>query len=260
MGAVAVIDADPDLAEGLPQGERETASRRLVAPTMELSVGPWVPDEKGEAGTRQAIGVLVLSGLLTRSITLEGRTTGELLGSGDVLRPWDVEDPPPQVSFDVQWAVHSPTRLALLDRRFVAAASRWPSVLEEIAKRSVRRSRALSLQLALGQVPRIEGRLLLLFWRLAERWGRVTPDGILVPLRLTHETLAALVAARRPSVTSALGRLAESGLVQRRDGGWLVHRCAEDHMAEFLVSREAAVTRAPITQGQAPAASGSPSR
>jgi hypothetical protein len=92
--------------------------------------------------------------------------------------------------------------MAVLDGRFVTAATRWPTVIEEITERAVRRSHALGLQLALGQVPRIEGRLLLLFWRLSQRWGRVTPEGILVPLRLTHETLAALVAARRPSVIS----------------------------------------------------------
>jgi CRP-like cAMP-binding protein len=131
--------------------------------------------------------------------------------------------------------------MAVLDGRFVTAATRWPTVIEEITERAVRRSHALGLQLALGQVPRIEGRLLLLFWRLSERWGRVTPEGILVPLRLTHETLAALVSARRPSVTSALGRLAESGLVERRDGGWLVHREATDHLAGYLAAREGGV-------------------
>jgi len=239
VGAVAVIEVDPDLAEGLPPADRETASRRLIAPTTDLAVGPWMPEE-GD-GAPRAIGMLVLGGLLTRAVTLEGRTTGELLGAGDVLRPWDAEDIPAHVRFAVQWSVHTPTRLALLDRRFVAAASHWPSVLEEITRRAVRRTRALSLQLALGQVPRIEGRLLLLFWRLAERWGRVTPEGILVPLRLTHETLAALIAARRPSVTSALGRLSEAGLIRRRDGGWVVDRELERHVTEFLVARDAAV-------------------
>jgi hypothetical protein len=246
VGAVAVIDVDPDLAEGLPPGERDAASRRLVAPCLDLAVGWWEPREIAgdvQPGPRHALGVLVVEGLLTRAITLEGRTTGELLGTGDILRPWDVEEAPPHVSLTVSWAVHVPTRVAVLDRRFLATAARWPTVLEGIAERAVRRSRALSLQLALGQVPRIEGRLLLLFWRLSERWGRVTPDGILVPLRLTHETLAALVAARRPSVTSALGRLAEGGLVERRDGGWLVHRAAEEHMAEYLASRETGVIR-----------------
>ncbi len=245
MGAVAVIDADPDLGEGLPPAEREAASSRLVAPAYDIPVGGWVPEE-GSGGDsvpshQHALGVLVIDGLLTRAITLEGRTTGELLGSGDVLRPWDTENAPPNVTLAVSWSVHVPTRLAVLDRRFLAAAARWPTVLEAIAERAVRRTRGLSLQLALGQVPRIEGRLLLLFWLLSERWGRVTPDGILVPLRLTHETLAALVAARRPSVTSALGRLAEGELVERRDGGWLVRAAADDHMADYLASREAGI-------------------
>jgi len=238
VGAVAIIEADPDLAEGLAPADRETAARRLVAPTAELAVGPWTPAD-GDAAEPRALGALVLSGLLTRTITLEGRTTGELLGAGDVLRPWDVEDVPPNVRFEVRWSVHAPARLALLDRRFVVAASHWPSVLEELTRRAVRRTRSLSLQLALGQVPRIEGRLLLLFWRLAERWGRVTPEGIHVPLRLTHETLAALVAARRPSVTSALGRLSAAGLVRRRDGGWLVDRAVEGQIAEYLGARDA---------------------
>lgn len=238
MGAVAVIDVDPDLAEGMPESEREAASRRLVAPTFELSVGLWTPERQSHHPAPGALGLLVVDGLLSRTLNLEGRATGELLGVGDVLRPWDPREAPPGIRCEVQWAIHAPTRLALLDRRFVAAATRWPSVLEEIAARLVRRSANLSLQLALGQVPRIEGRLLLLFWRLSERWGRVTPDGILVPLRLTHETLAALVAARRPSVTSALGRLAEAQLLERREPGWLLHRDAEDHLSEFLAARD----------------------
>jgi hypothetical protein len=244
VGAVSVIDVDPDLAEGLPPAERGAASRRLVAPAFDVPVGAWSPTERPElSGGRQrhTLAVLIIDGLLTRAITLEGRTTGELLGTGDVLRPWDDDEPPPHVSMTVAWSVHAPTRMAVLDRRFLAAAARWPTVIEEIAERAVRRSHALGLQLALGQVPRIEGRLLLLFWRLSERWGRVTPDGILIPLRLTHETLAALVAARRPSVTSALGRLAEGGLVERRDGGWLLRRAAAEHLTEYLAARESGV-------------------
>jgi hypothetical protein len=244
VGAVSVIDVDPDLAEGLSPAERETACRRLVAPAFDVPIGSWSPSERPELSAnrrRHTLGVLIVNGLLTRAITLEGLTTGELLGTGDVLRPWDGEDAPAQVSLTVSWWVHAPTRMAVLDRRFLTAAARWPTVIEEIAQRAVRRSHALGLQLALGQVPRIEGRLLLLFWRLSERWGRVTPEGILVPLRLTHETLAALVSARRPSVTSALGRLAEAGLVERRDGGWLVHREATDHLAGYLAAREGGV-------------------
>ena len=61
-------------------------------------------------------------------------------------------------------------------------------------------------------------------WHLAERWGRVTPAGIFVPLPLGHQRLADLVGAHRPSVTSALGELTRGGAISRRDDGvWVLH-------------------------------------
>ena len=65
-----------------------------------------------------------------------------------------------------------------------------------------------------------EGRSLVQFWQLAERWGHVDRDGIAVSLPLTHELLAKLVGAARPSVTTALGRLAERELLQRTGDVW----------------------------------------
>jgi hypothetical protein len=239
VGAVALLEADPDLADSLPPGEREAASRQLVAPALDLPVGLWDTSELGRQCGATAFGVLIIDGLMTRTVTLAGRTTGEIVGIGDVLRPWEVEEGVPPVPFEVQWHVLTVSRLAVLDRRLIAAAARWPSLLSEIAHRAVKRSRSLSLQLALGQVPRVDGRLLLLFWRLADRWGRVTPDGIVVPLRLTHETLAALVAARRPSVTSALGRLSHKELLRRTDVGWLLSPTVEDCLGEFLGAQDA---------------------
>jgi CRP-like cAMP-binding protein len=62
-----------------------------------------------------------------------------------------------------------------------------------------------------------------LLWALAERWGRVSTQGVRLPLQLPHRTLATLVGARRPSVTTALSGLARDGLVERTDDGWLLH-------------------------------------
>jgi CRP/FNR family cyclic AMP-dependent transcriptional regulator len=62
----------------------------------------------------------------------------------------------------------------------------------------------------------------MLLWHLAGRWGRVRADGIVVPLRLTHVILADLVAARRPTVTSAITELTRVGLVRSIDEGWLL--------------------------------------
>jgi len=61
-----------------------------------------------------------------------------------------------------------------------------------------------------------------MFELLAERWGMVTPQGRIIRLPLTHETLGSLIGARRPTVSLALGDLAERGEVVRQDGGWLL--------------------------------------
>ena len=76
---------------------------------------------------------------------------------------------------------------------------------------------------AIAHLTRVDDRLLALLWLLAERWGRVVPGGVLVNLRLPHRTLAGMVGARRPSVTTALGQLMTRGDIERRpDGSWLL--------------------------------------
>ena len=76
---------------------------------------------------------------------------------------------------------------------------------------------------AIAHLTRVDDRLLALLWCLAERWGRVVPGGVLVNLRLPHRTLAGMVGARRPSVTTALGQLISREEIERRpDGGWLL--------------------------------------
>jgi CRP/FNR family cyclic AMP-dependent transcriptional regulator len=75
----------------------------------------------------------------------------------------------------------------------------------------------------------VDVRLLVMMWYLADRWVKVTPGGVNVPLRLTHQTLGRLVGAQRPSVTTALKQLAVEGLLTRAaDGSWLLHGDAPD--------------------------------
>lgn len=53
----------------------------------------------------------------------------------------------------------------------------------------------MALQGLAAHLPRVEDRLLLTLWMLAERCGRVTPEGIVLPLALSHEALGRLAAA-----------------------------------------------------------------
>jgi len=120
--------------------------------------------------------------------------------------------------------VLEPARLAVLDARFGAIAGRFPTIPACLLSRTLRRARLLGLLLALSAMPRLDERLLTLMWALADRWGCVGPEGTTVPLPLTHATLARLVGAQRPSVTSALKTLEDRGFVSRPvDGpGWLL--------------------------------------
>lgn len=220
----SVLDADPELGERLPPEEFETARRALLARALVLDPGAWVPSTSWEPdGGRPALGLLVLDGALLREVTVANRPSTELLGAGDLLRPWDQDADLGTVPVDARWQVLAPAQVAVLDHRFAAAAGRWPELLDALASRGMRRARWLGFQLAVKQITRVEGRVLLLLWGLAERWGVVTPQGVHVRVRLTHEVLGRLVGARRPSVTTAVGALSEEGLIERVADGYVLH-------------------------------------
>ena len=159
--------------------------------------------------------MLVLDGLLVRQVELEGLRCCELLGPGDLLRPWDEDDGAGTLECRAAWQVLEPTRVALLDADFARRACRWPSLTPELLQRTLRRSRAQSTLLAITQARRADVRLRVLFSHLADRWGRVTPHGIVLHLRLTHSVIAQLTGLRRPSVSISLGELERSGEIVR---------------------------------------------
>jgi CRP-like cAMP-binding protein len=123
----------------------------------------------------------------------------------------------------VEWRWLTPVRLAVLDGAFLERAARWPQVGWHLTRRTLGRGQASAVQLAICSRPRVEDRLMLLMWHLARRWGRVTPNGVRLELPLTHAVLGKLVGAHRPSVTTALGSLADRGLVKREgEAGWVL--------------------------------------
>ena len=90
--------------------------------------------------------------------------------------------------------------------------------------------------------PRADARIALLLWHLAERWGIVVADGILVPLPLTHRLIGQLVGAERPSVSHALARLSSAGLVTRDPNGLVLHGTAAHHIACLVERSEESVS------------------
>jgi CRP/FNR family transcriptional regulator, cyclic AMP receptor protein len=240
-GSARVLELDPELGLRIPALEISEARDELVAPVVELPIGLWdVPHGDGSQGR---LGFLILEGLLARDMTLAARTATELLGEGDVVQPWLAQRDEGLVRYRVMWHVLMPVRLAVLDDEFARSLVHWPQVMSALLERAVRRTHRMSIHEALLQLSPVETRLLLLFWHLAERWGRVTPSGIALRLRLPHALLGQLVGCRRASVTTALQHIYSSGALERRpDGTWLLHGEAPDELSSVHWKASATVT------------------
>ena len=145
---------------------------------------------------------------MARRVGVAGRFGAELLGDGDLMNPFHRHDMGTSLPRTGKWRVLRPSRMAILDSEFTARATRYPEVVSALVTRALRRSRHIATNMAIVQQPRIDLRLHMLFWELADRWGTVHQDGVHVRLHLTHSMLSDLVAARRPTVTKALGELA----------------------------------------------------
>jgi CRP/FNR family transcriptional regulator, cyclic AMP receptor protein len=212
--AVSLLDRDPDLGEDLGPEEFAVARQHAVVRLVGYQKGAWsVP--RGEFDAIGSLGLMVIEGMLVRKVTVGERACAELLGPGDVTQPWLKVGTESSVDTEVSWQVPQTLRLAVLDRAFALRVARWPEIPAAVARRVMLRVYWLSFHLAVCHMRRVDDRLMLVLWHFADRWGRVTPQGIKIPLPLTHSLLALVVGAHRPSVTSAVRGLIEAGHLQR---------------------------------------------
>ena len=219
---IRLLEADPELGGLLAPARRSEAERDLIVRTHRLSVGPWDVSRLSGASADH-VGLLVLDGVLARELVVADHVSAELLGPGDLVRPWQGASAAGLLPVRAVWSVLSTVTLAVLDRRFAAEAARYPEITAALFDRLGERSLRLATTQAISQLTRVDRRLKALFWHLAERWGRMSGDGVVVPLALTHRILGQLVGARRPTVSTALSELAErEELVRRPDGSWLL--------------------------------------
>lgn len=209
----SLLDLDPDLGRGLAAEAFAKARQAARVRLATIEPGRWTPRVHDEPSA--ALGVLVVDGLIARRSRVGRACAEELLGPGDLLQPWRSDAAGDTLPCGTSWTVLEPARIAVLDRRVAAAAAEWPELMSEILGRALRRARVQSVQVSLAHVQRVDARLLVMLWHLAERFGRVTPRGVVLPLRLTHERLAALIGAERPSVTSALTAMTRRGELER---------------------------------------------
>ena len=216
----ALLDLDPDLAEGLSDDLLTRARARFRVTTVRLSAGAWEPSELVGAGAHPSA-LLVCDGLVVRELDLADTLTADLLGPGDLVSLRAPREP--LLAIGERWHAGEDAKVAILDDRVLEDVRVYPALTSALLARSARQAARAAEQRAISQLPRVDLRIRAMLWHLAERWGRVGPAGVVLPLELTHGALGALVGARRPTVTLALNELARAGSITRRDdGAWLL--------------------------------------
>src|SRR3954462_2953171 len=218
---VSLLRVDPALRDAVAPEDVALAEHALVAPCLRLPRGRWAP-EMVAVGGAHPFAALLLDGVVTYEITLAGRRSAQLLGPGDLFRPWASTET--SLRYTSSWSASGNAAIALLDDHFLVAARRWPRLANVVYDRLADQMEVGAVRTAIVALPRVEQRVLALFWQLADRWGVVRPDGVVVRLALTHAVIGELVGARRPTVSLALQALAEDGLLRRQAGdAWLLH-------------------------------------
>lgn len=208
---ISLLQADPDLAEHMAPEARREAIGQILVRVFRVPKGEWTAPRIDHG----AMGLLLLEGLMVRTLRLGDVSSSELVGPSDIIRPWENDLVPSLVPGLTSWRALEPARVALLDRRANAFIGRWPELSAAVGGRLLRRARSLSYLMAAQHFLRVEDRLLATLWHLASMWGRVTLQGTVVPFRMTHETLAGIVGAQRPTITLAIRSLTEQGRVVR---------------------------------------------
>jgi len=218
--AGSIVQLNAELAQRHPVLVGDI-DRRLVARAREIPRGTF--DASALAGNPHgALGLLVLDGFIAVGLDAGRAQVTWLIGAGDLIRPWELLDTP--LTEHPNWRALSRVRLAMLDGEFERRAAGIPGTAQAAVARAARTSHWLLAKSLIVSAPLIEERLLLLFTMLAERWGKVRPDGVWLELPLTHELLARMSGARRPSVSTALRSLSNAGAVTRvRRGCWILH-------------------------------------
>jgi CRP/FNR family transcriptional regulator, cyclic AMP receptor protein len=190
-----------------------TDGRQLLAPTLSASRGPWRPPRKL---------MLILGGAVLRRVRVPGTEIAEIVGPGDLIQPGRLDDDANSACASVLWTVLEPITVAVLTERVQAALATYPELTPALVRKGVLRTQRIAVQLAISSHFRCDQRVLLMLWQLADRFGRVTPEGVLLPLKLSHRVLGDLVRAGRPTVTTALKQLTEGGAVIRTTEGRLL--------------------------------------
>jgi CRP/FNR family cyclic AMP-dependent transcriptional regulator len=216
-GTIPLLAADPEL-ERLLRPEDWLLAEQSTLPVHEIPAGPVSLADLLDGSS--AFAALLLDGILIQTVLLGDHAGLRLIGPGDLLALR--QSLPTALIDNASLRATVDTRVAVFGDEFLAAASQLPHLMAGVHDRSSDQNDRLLTQMMICQLPRVDDRLLSMLWLLADTWGRVTPSGTIVPIRLTHGVLGGLVGARRSTVTLALKELTDRGALLRQSDGWLL--------------------------------------
>ncbi len=172
--------------------------------------------ERGEivSGVADDLGfAYVVSSGVARAVRVshDGRClTSGLLDAGAVFGrlPFVEEDRTEQVEALVDCEV---LRVATSDLEALASVD--PIIARNLAASNALRLRAAEQRLAALAFQPVPARLAGVVAELAEHFGKVTPDGVRIDVRLTHGTLAEMTGTTRETLTKVAGWLRSEDIV-----------------------------------------------
>lgn len=218
---VPLMQAHPAFLQTVPQADRPSALLGPVVSRYVLPVGHWNPDDL-VTDEHEPFGLIALSGALCRDTMLGANASAQLSGPGALIRTRDAIST--SLPWQIQWSCIVEASVVVLDHDFPVILERWPALGELLSRQLSAQLETAMHQCALTGLSRVDDRILALFWHLADTWGTVESEGVVVQLPLTHRLIGRLVAAERATISLALGRLANRELLVRTGARtWLLH-------------------------------------
>ena len=217
---VSVLEEFPAFGAALAPEEFARASTQLRAPAVTLGRGSH---QLGLVGSGDLLALLVLDGWLMRTVILAGRRCATLSGPGTTMRPWDEHEWFSTIPYEISWRTLETTRVLLFDDHLLAVIARWPELVRSIFRGGSERGHTQMMLTVIQSLQHVELRLRIVLWMYADRYGQTTCDGVVLPVRLSHQDLAEMIGTQRPTVSAHLAELSARGEVVRRpDRTWLL--------------------------------------
>jgi len=199
------------LFEGAPHAALSAVASQLIRRKLQAGDALFRQGEPAESIYLIKMGSVKLWKVTDdgRSVTLDIRKAGDLLGEGVLLE---------EGSYPMGAMCLEPTVTCGFDRAtFEALVLKHPDVGLVVIRNLSRRIQQLSGKVGALSEPNLEDRLYQVLVNVAREVGAPAPGGRRISFPLSHEEISFLVGAHRVSVTRALARLREMGKVHLSD-------------------------------------------